>query len=192
MFSSCLRTYVCSYHVLIAIITIISVHTSAVMAVHKSVPLNQYLPQDLLVSEPVDIPSPVTSKQPQSPLLKIEECSTVFENGSSNHWKDDNSHLSPERVGNHCYYSNSYDQSDLLAASPKHSHSQDDLRHNTPSSPLLVAMRNAVDSLNKYEDFKILEKIGAGFFAEVFKVNIINYTGCVQLLFVTMEELHRE
>ncbi len=166
------------------------------MAVHKSVPPNQYLPQDpllpqeLLVSEPEAIS--VTSKQPQSPLLKIEQCSTVFENGSSNHWKYDNSHLSPERDGNHFYYSNSHDQSDLLAASPKHSHSQDDLRHNTPSSPLLVAMRNAVDSLNKYEDFKILEKIGAGFFAEVFKVNIINYTGCVQLLFVTMEELRRE
>lgn len=40
-----------------------------------------------------------------------------------------------------------------------------------PSSPLLVAMRTAVDSLNQYEDFVILEQIGAGFFAEVFKVS---------------------
>ncbi len=153
------------------------------MAVHKSVLPNHYLPQDPLdlVSEPVAIP--VTSKQPQSPPLTIEECSIV----SRNHWKDDKSHLSstspcavnqlsesPKRVGNHCYYSNSDDQSDSLAASPKHSHLQDDPRlHNTPSSPLLVAMRNAVDSLNKYEDFKILEKIGAGFFAEVFRVSMI-------------------
>lgn len=44
-----------------------------------------------------------------------------------------------------------------------------------PSSPLLVAMRDAVDSLNKYEDFKILEKIGAGFFAEVYKVSLFSW-----------------
>ena len=41
-----------------------------------------------------------------------------------------------------------------------------------PSSPLLTAMREAVDSLAQYEDFEIIEKIGAGFFAEVFKVSI--------------------
>ncbi len=40
-----------------------------------------------------------------------------------------------------------------------------------PSSPLLVAMRTAVDSLNQYEDFEILEEIGAGFYAVVFKVS---------------------
>jgi hypothetical protein len=40
-----------------------------------------------------------------------------------------------------------------------------------PSSPLLVAMRTAVDSLNQYEDFEILDEIGAGFFAQVFKVS---------------------
>ena len=39
-----------------------------------------------------------------------------------------------------------------------------------PSSPLLVAVRDAVDSLSQYSDFEIMEKIGAGFFAEVFKV----------------------
>ena len=42
-----------------------------------------------------------------------------------------------------------------------------------PSSPLLVAMRTAVDSLNQYEDFEILEEIGAGFFAQVFKVSFL-------------------
>ena len=39
-----------------------------------------------------------------------------------------------------------------------------------PSSPLLAAMREAVDSINQYEDFEIFEQIGAGFFAEVYKV----------------------
>lgn len=43
-----------------------------------------------------------------------------------------------------------------------------------PSSPLLVAMRTAVDSLNQYEDFEILEEIGAGFFAQVFKVSLLH------------------
>ena len=39
-----------------------------------------------------------------------------------------------------------------------------------PSSPMLTAMREAVDSITKYEDFEIVEKIGAGFYADVFKV----------------------
>lgn len=48
-----------------------------------------------------------------------------------------------------------------------------------PSSPMLTAMREAVDSITKYEDFEIVEKIGAGFYADVFKVvntdaNLIN------------------
>lgn len=42
---------------------------------------------------------------------------------------------------------------------------------NRPSSPLLSALRQAVDSLSNMEDFEQLECIGAGFFAEVFKVN---------------------
>lgn len=41
---------------------------------------------------------------------------------------------------------------------------------NPPNSPLLLAVRTAVDSLNQYEDFDILEEIGSGFFADVFKV----------------------
>ena len=44
--------------------------------------------------------------------------------------------------------------------------------HHAPSSPLLTAVREAVDSINQYEDFEILEKIGAGFFADVFKVRM--------------------
>ena len=46
-----------------------------------------------------------------------------------------------------------------------------DYAMNLPSSPLLVAVKSAVDSLNQYEDFDILEQIGVGFFAEVFKVS---------------------
>ena len=41
-----------------------------------------------------------------------------------------------------------------------------------PSSPLLLAVKNAVDSLNQYEDFEILDEIGEGYFAEVFKVSL--------------------
>ena len=40
-----------------------------------------------------------------------------------------------------------------------------------PSSPLLVAMRTAVDSLNQFDDFDVIEEIGSGFFADVFKVS---------------------
>ena len=39
-----------------------------------------------------------------------------------------------------------------------------------PSSPMLNALRQAVDSVCNKEDFEELEKIGAGFFADVFKV----------------------
>lgn len=62
------------------------------------------------------------------------------------------------------------DQCDVARASPVHELAEEEWRHNTPSSPLLTAMREAVDSINQYEDFEILEKIGAGFYAEVFKV----------------------
>ena len=39
-----------------------------------------------------------------------------------------------------------------------------------PSSPLLSALRQAVDSVCNKEDFEELEMIGAGFFADVYKV----------------------
>ena len=39
-----------------------------------------------------------------------------------------------------------------------------------PSSPLLNALREAVDSVSNMDDFDIIEKIGSGFFAEVLKV----------------------
>ena len=59
---------------------------------------------------------------------------------------------------------------EIARASPVRELTEEDWRQNTPSSPLLTAVREAVDSINQYEDFEILEKIGAGFFAEVFKV----------------------
>ncbi len=49
--------------------------------------------------------------------------------------------------------------------------SDDNLLLNPPSSPLLMAVKKAVDSLNQYEDFDIIEEIGSGFFADVFKVS---------------------
>ncbi len=134
-----------------------------------SKPVLDYLPQ--LVSE-----SGGANSQPNSPLLKIEleECSIVCDQDSQTLSKDnDYLLLSPTHCScpinqlsqspRHSHYrSNSNDQSDCF---PPHSPLE------MPSSPLLVAMRDAVDSLNKYEDFKILEKIGAGFFAEVYKVS---------------------
>ena len=39
-------------------------------------------------------------------------------------------------------------------------------------SPLLSALRDAVTSVSGLEDFEKLERIGAGFFAEVFKVRM--------------------
>lgn len=115
-----------------------------------------------------------------SPTLKIEDYS-IPEKDSNNHWINekpsnacaiDQLSGSPKRVGNHHYYRNRDNQSELLDPTPPLSPTEniDTGLISCPSSPLLVAMRDAVDSLNKYEDFKILEKIGAGFFAEVYKV----------------------
>ena len=39
-----------------------------------------------------------------------------------------------------------------------------------PSSPMLMALRDAVSSLNRMEDFEIIEEIGEGFYAKVYKV----------------------
>ena len=41
---------------------------------------------------------------------------------------------------------------------------------NVRMSPLLSALRDAVSSVHNLEDYEIVEKIGAGFFAEVYKV----------------------
>ena len=49
--------------------------------------------------------------------------------------------------------------------------SNESLIFNHPSSPLLMAVKKAVDSLNQYEDFEIIEEIGSGYFADVFKVS---------------------
>ena len=149
------------------------------MAVHNPVPPT-YLPQDPLGSKPITIPSHTTNP-PDSPLLKVEDCSDVFDK-ESNGWENKDGQYtinqlsqSPKHVGRHRYFKNKDSRANSLSTSPPlhmtPSASEDDLGiHNCPSSPLLVAMRDAVDSLNKYEDFKILEKIGAGFFAEVYKV----------------------
>ena len=38
-----------------------------------------------------------------------------------------------------------------------------------PNSPLLSALREAVESVSNMDDFEQIEKIGSGFFAEVYK-----------------------
>lgn len=40
----------------------------------------------------------------------------------------------------------------------------------SPSSPMIMALRDAVSSLNRMEDFEIIENIGEGFYAKVYKV----------------------
>ena len=64
------------------------------------------------------------------------------------------------------------DEHVIARASPVRDLVEEDSRYHAPSSPLLTAMREAVDSLNQYDDFEILEKVGAGFFADVYKVLI--------------------
>lgn len=39
-----------------------------------------------------------------------------------------------------------------------------------PSSPMLTALRDAVSSVSRIEDFEIIEEIGEGFYAKVYKV----------------------
>ena len=76
---------------------------------------------------------------------------------------------SPQRVGP-CRAHKGEDASRLSIGS-FHDSDVDHMTFQPPSSPLLVAMRTAVESLNQYDDFEILEEIGAGFFAVVYKVS---------------------
>ena len=69
-------------------------------------------------------------------------------------------------------YDHMYFDRGRLSASPPPGSSDEEFAYRCPSSPLLVAVRNAVDSLSQYNDFEILEQIGSGFYAEVFKVRL--------------------
>ncbi len=51
--------------------------------------------------------------------------------------------------------------------------SDNDVVINRPSSPMLFALREAVDSVSNMADFKMIEKLGSGFFGEVFKVQLV-------------------
>lgn len=53
---------------------------------------------------------------------------------------------------------------------------------NVRMSPLLSALRDAVSSVHNLEDYEIVEKIGAGFFAEVFKVSRRSERGILHTL----------
>ena len=78
---------------------------------------------------------------------------------------------SPKRVSqiknNERRYSDAHGR---LSTTPPPGLVDEEFAYKCPSSPLLVAVRTAVDSLSQYNDFDILEKIGSGFYAEVHKV----------------------
>lgn len=155
--------------------------------------------RDCVIPATIKLPLTTTKQSSQeSPTFKIEDCNNIMDrHPQTKSWNDHAKHSSspieihgpcrinelsqsPEHFGKQCFHGDAVSQRLLLSVSPSHSDrdtSPDDgiTIHNCPSSPLLIAMRNAVDSLNKYEDFKILEKIGAGFFAEVFKVSIYRF-----------------
>lgn len=79
---------------------------------------------------------------------------------------------SPKRFGlNRSFDHMYYDSHGRLSATPPPGSVDEEFIYKCPSSPLLVAVRTAVDSLSQYNDFDILEKIGSGFYAEVFKVS---------------------
>ena len=88
---------------------------------------------------------------------------------------------SPKRVTqiNEHEYDKYSDSHGRLSATPSLGSTDEELVYKCPSSPLLVAVRTAVDSLSQYDDFDILEKIGSGFYAEVFKVRCISH--CIVL-----------
>ena len=81
---------------------------------------------------------------------------------------------SPKRLGQMRGYDHRFqDPHGRLSASPPPGSGDEDFMYRCPSSPLLVAVRSAVDSLSQYDDFDVIEKIGSGFYAEVFKVSWI-------------------
>lgn len=99
-----------------------------------------------------------------SPTFKIEDSSPEEQRNYSpfsptlvTNFSESPYHVSPARR--------------IHSLSPARDWSDEELHLRSPSSPLLTAVREAVDSISQYEDFEILEKIGAGFFAEVFKVS---------------------
>ena len=133
--------------------------------------------RDCIVPENIHLSGVLTPLD--SPIFKIEDCSfndvQSKPNSEALRCKQIQQECisvrelseSPQRFG--CNFQE-YDSSKLSVSPPSHESNNDHVVFNPPSSPLLVAMRTAVDSLNQYEDFEILEEIGAGFFAKVFKV----------------------
>ena len=105
-----------------------------------------------------------------SPTISVEECSPRMGFGPLSPVSISDLSSSPKRYSA-MKQQEAYQPSSLF---PAREIVEEDgghfVRIPSPSSPLLTAVREAVDSLSQYEDFEILEKIGAGFFAEVFKV----------------------
>ena len=118
-----------------------------------------------LTTNPLEKQSNFDEAYCESPTLKIEDCSSVL---SQAH--EDGEPFSPSFVSDLSQSPQRYSGGSgfLLSSGPNSPDIMSTLQ--CPSSPLLTAVRSAVDSLSQYEDFEIREKIGAGFFAEVFKV----------------------
>ena len=86
---------------------------------------------------------------------------------------------SPNSLSELCQTDNDASSSGHLLATPDHARAsplrsfvhEDRMSPSVcPSSPLCSAVRDAVDSLSQYDDFDVLEQIGTGFFADVYKV----------------------
>lgn len=117
-----------------------------------------------LTTNPLEKQSNFDEAYCESPTLKIEDCSSVLSQA-----QEDSEPFSPSFVSDLSQSPQRYSGSGfLLSSGPNSPDIMSTLQ--CPSSPLLTAVRSAVDSLSQYEDFEIREKIGAGFFAEVFKV----------------------
>lgn len=137
------------------------------------------LTEDSIFSEDFGEQSPTIS----SPSLKINDRSVSDSVMISRPMT-----LTPKRMAHHYdtisikdltespqRYKQNFSPHHSKSVSPPHNLDEDRVSFQPPNSPLLVAMRTAVDSLNQYEDFDIVEEIGAGFYADVFKVISVVY-----------------
>ena len=95
---------------------------------------------------------------------------------------------SPKRVSQIRNHERRYsDAHGRLSATPPPGLGDEEFAYKCPSSPLLVAVRTAVDSLSQYNDFDVLEKIGSGFYAEVYKVRSTYLSLDVRLVFPRLD-----
>ena len=142
--------------------------------------------RDCVIPDPIDLKGLSEAENIGSPVLKIDDYEAVGNDGQRNRSrpitlqriKDEERDCisiqelseSPQRFSGGGTLSDG-SKTRLSVTSSHDSIDGDHMVFQPPNSPLLVAMRTAVDSLNQYDDFDILDEIGSGFFAEVFKVS---------------------